>query len=111
MGWLINRALCGAIINEDLETIQLSLDRGADPNTYHKGITPLMWACLTDNSLVIKAIIDAGGDPKKLDKKSQFDTYQFCRNNNLEGAIDYIDKCISINESKKALGIDPKKHW
>lgn len=107
MGWFINKALFGGIKNRDYDTIQLALEKGADPNSYYYGITPLMRACMVDDSVIIRMLIDAGADPRKKDKQGQFDTYEFCKERGWEGAIEHIENCVSRRDIYKQFDIDP----
>ncbi|WP_373092276.1 ankyrin repeat domain-containing protein [Zhongshania sp.] len=107
MGWFTNKALFGGIKNRDYETVQLALSKGADPNSYHYGITPLMRACMADDSVIIRMLIDAGADPHKKDKSGSYDTYEFCRDNGWEGAIKHIENLASMRDMYKEAGIDP----
>lgn len=107
--WLLSKSLFGAIINRDYETIRLALKKGADPNSYNKGLTALMRACITGDDVIISLIVSAGADPKKLDKSGRFNTFQFCEDNGFEHKIEYINTCASIYENYLKLGVDPLK--
>ncbi|MEM5535694.1 ankyrin repeat domain-containing protein [Neptuniibacter pectenicola] len=109
MGWFTNKALFGGIKNRDYDTVRLALEKGANPNSYHHGFTPLMRACMVDDAILLKLLINAGADPEKKDKKGKFDTYEFCRENGWEGAIGNIQSLVSIRASMLKLNIDPSK--
>lgn len=109
MGWFTNKALFGAIKNRDYDTIRLALAKGADPNSYHHGVTPLMRACIVGDSVIIGLLINAGADPEKKDKQGKFDTYSLCKENGWEGAIEHIENCVASRKLYKELDIDPSE--
>lgn len=109
MGWFTNKALFGGVKNQDYDTIRLALEKGADPNSYHHGITPLMRACMVDDAVIIRMLIDAGADPSVKDKHGRFDTFEFCKEQGWYGAIEHIENVISAKEIYRQFDVDPSK--
>ena len=59
-------------MNGHVETVQLLLERGADPNaTNFNAMTPLHEAALKNHGVVIALLIDAGGDIYRTNKNAQ----------------------------------------
>jgi ankyrin repeat protein len=56
--------LHAAALANDPDTVQLLLDRGADPNQWvYAGVTPLHAATVADSPEAIDVLLDAGADP------------------------------------------------
>src|SRR5690606_26115713 len=60
-------ALMAAARAGDVESVQLLLDAGADPNRGEEslGETALMWAAAEDHAEVVRALVARGADPDK----------------------------------------------
>lgn len=110
MGWFATKALFGAVANSDYETARIALTKGADPNGHNKGWTPLIRACAKGDLFMIKMLIAAGSDPRR-QNTSGIDTYAFCRERGLDGAVEAIELAITNCELKRSLGVDPWKEY
>ncbi|AWM14758.1 ankyrin repeat domain-containing protein [Flavobacterium sediminis] len=63
-----SKPLCAAISKGDLEAVKIMIEYGADVNeTTTRGMTPLMYAAMYNNTGIMNLLIEKGADLEKED--------------------------------------------
>lgn len=86
-----------AILKEDVETVQVLLETGQDPNAKTATGTPLIF--LSENLEILKLLLDYGSDPLLPDENG-FMLQDYCDNDEIISLLKKPRNVIMISESK-----------
>tara|TARA_B100001778_G_C18534253_1_gene605156 strand:- start:788 stop:1183 length:396 start_codon:yes stop_codon:yes gene_type:complete len=115
--WLKDKVLFGAIQSGDITAFTEALQRGANPNSYFRGQTPLIWACMRGEQFMIMKLIECGADPYQKDKSMKYNAFDMCKKQEEHGVIneglyDTMMQAIEMYQVRKDLiGKEPIPEW
>lgn len=86
-----------AILKNDVETVQVLLEAGQNPNAKTETGTPLIF--LSENLEILKLLLDYGSDPLLPDENG-FILQDYCDNDEIISLLKQPRNVIMISESK-----------
>jgi ankyrin repeat protein len=86
-----------AILKNDVETVQVLLEAGHNPNSKSDTGTPLIF--LTENLEILKLLLDYGSDPLLPDENG-FILQDYCDNDEIISLLKKPRNVIMVSESK-----------